>query len=140
MNFNDRQRAAILLTCVALLAAAGCAQKKTPLAALPVVPVTVASVVQKTVPVQLRAIGNVEAYSTVSIKSQVSGELTAVHFREGQDVRKGDLLFNIDRRPFEVALKQAEANLARDVARAENARIQARRYARLFEEGVASSQ
>lgn len=120
-----------------LLVLAGCAQKKAAAVAQPVVPVSVVSVVQKTVPVQLRAIGNVEAYSTVSIKAQVSGELTAVHFREGQDVRKGDLLFNIDPRMFEAALRQAEANLARDIAQAENARVQAHRYARLFEEGVA---
>jgi multidrug efflux system membrane fusion protein len=124
----------------ALLAAAGCSKPQAAPAATPAVPVSVATVVQKTVPVQVRAIGNVQAYSTVSIKPQVSGELTAVHFQEGQDVRKGELLFSIDRRPFEVALQEAEANLARDVARAENARIQAGRYARLLQEGVVSSQ
>jgi multidrug efflux system membrane fusion protein len=102
------------------------------------VPVTVATAQEKTVPVQLRAIGTVEAYSTVSIKAQVSGEIMSVAFREGQDVAKGDLLFIIDRRPFETALRQAEANLARDQARAENARVQAQRYAKLFEEGVSS--
>ncbi len=103
-------------------------------------PVVVATVEQKTVPVQVRAIGNVEAYSTVSIKPLVSGELMAVHFREGQDVRKGELLFSIDPHPFEVALQQSEANLARDAALADNARLQAERYARLIAEGVVSSQ
>ena len=127
--------AAILLL---LLGAAGCSTKQAAPGAPPPVPVRVATVAQKTVPVQLRAIGNVEAYSTVSIKAQVSGELTAVHFREGQDVRKGELLFSIDRRPFDVALHEAEARLARDKARAENARMQAARYAQLFEEGVSS--
>ncbi|HOP41871.1 MAG TPA: biotin/lipoyl-binding protein, partial [Geobacteraceae bacterium] len=66
----------------------------------PPVPVTVATVKQRTVPVQVRAIGNVEAYSTVSIKSQVNGMIEKVHFREGQDVTKGQLLFSIDSRPF----------------------------------------
>ena len=63
------------------------------------VPVTAGIVVQKTVPVLIRAIGNAEAYSTVSVKSQIGGILTQVHFREGQDVKKGDLLFTIDPRP-----------------------------------------
>ncbi len=84
-------------------------------------PVTVASVTKKSVPLQVRAIGNVEAYSVVSVKSQVGGELAKVHFREGQDVRKGDLLFSIDPRPFEAALRQAEANLARDMAQVKQA-------------------
>jgi len=116
----------------------GCSNKQAAAPPPAPVPVQVARVTQKTVPVELRAIGAAEAVSTVSIKSKVAGELTAVHFREGQDVRKGDLLFQIDRQPFEVALRQAEAALARDQARLTNARIQAARYAKLFEEGVAS--
>jgi multidrug efflux system membrane fusion protein len=82
----------------------------------PAVPVTVAPVIQKTVPVQLRTIGNVQAYSTVSVKSLVAGELIRVYFIEGQDVKKGDLLFTIDPRPFEATVRQAEANLAKDLA------------------------
>jgi membrane fusion protein, multidrug efflux system len=78
------------------------------------VPVTVTVVMRKNVPIQLRVIGNIEAYSVISVKSQVSGEVTKVNFQEGQDVQKGDLLFIIDPRPFESALKQVEANLARD--------------------------
>jgi multidrug efflux system membrane fusion protein len=81
----------------------------------------VGTVLQKTVPVQLRAIGSVEAYSTVSIKSMVGGEIFKVHFKEGQDVRKNDLLFTIDPRSFEAALKQAEANLGRDTAQVNQA-------------------
>jgi len=114
------------------------------------VPVAVSTVIQKTVPIEVRAIGNVEAYSTVSVKALVSGELIKVYFKEGQEVRKGDLLFQIDPRPFEAELrraegnlakdtaqaKQAEANLARDMAQAKNAEMQARRYADLFKEGV----
>ena len=95
------------------------------------VPVLAATAQQKIVPVQIRAVGNVEAYSTVSIKSQVTGVLTQAHFKEGQDVKKGQLLFTIDPRPLEAALKQAEATLARDFAQVQNAREQARRYADL---------
>ena len=98
------------------------------------VPVHVANVVQKTIPVELRAVGTVEAYSTVSVRSQITGSLTRVHFKEGRDVQKGDLLFTIDPRPFEAALKQAEAILARDVAQLENALQQARRYEELVDE------
>ena len=79
-----------------------------------VVPVLAAVVMQKTVPVEVTAIGNVEAYSTVAIKAMVGGELTQVHFKEGQDVQQGEKLFTIDPRPFEAALKQAEANFAKD--------------------------
>lgn len=105
------------------------------------VPVTTGRVVQKTVPVQIKAIGNVEAYSVVAIKSQVSGELTDVYFREGQDVKKGDLIFTIDPRPFEASLRQAEATLSRDIAQMENAREEERRYAELVKKGyVAQSQ
>jgi multidrug efflux system membrane fusion protein len=131
---------AALASLLGLLVAAGCSKPQAAPAGPPVVPVTVATVVQKTVPVQVTAIGNVEAYSTVSIKAQVSGIITEVHFREGQDVHKGQLLFTIDKRPFEAALHEAIANLARDRARAENARIQARRYEKLLAEGVVSSQ
>ncbi len=85
------------------------------------VPVTVAPVTQKDVPLQIRAIGNVEPYSVVSIKAMVAGELTKVGFKEGQDVKKGDLLFVIDPRSFEASLKQAEANLGRDKTQVQQA-------------------
>jgi multidrug efflux system membrane fusion protein len=90
--------------------------------------VTVGTAVRKAAPVQLSAIGNVQAYSTVTVRALVEGTLTKVHFAEGQHVRKGDLLFTIDPRPFEVQLKQAEAALARDKAQAELARQEATRY------------
>lgn len=104
------------------------------------VPVTVGQVAQKAIPLQLRAIGNVHAFSTVSIKSQVEGTLARVYFNEGQDVKKGDLLFQIDPRPFEAQLKQAEANLARNMAQAANAHLDERRFADLFKEGGVSQQ
>ncbi len=84
-------------------------------------PVTVAEVTQKDIPVELRAIGRVEPYARVTIKSRVNGELQRVHFREGQQVKAGDLLFTIDPRPFEAELQEAKARLARDVALAKKA-------------------
>src|SRR5438093_4224301 len=83
-----------------LLAASGfflsaCSEKEAPPPSKPVVPVVVAAAVLKDVPVQLNAIGTVEAYSTVTVKTQVSGELMQVYFKEGQEVRKGELLFTI---------------------------------------------
>ena len=106
----------------------------------PAVPVLVSAVVQKPMPVELRAIGNVQAYSTVIVKSLVEGTLTQAYFKEGQEVKKGDLLFTIDSRPFEVQLKQAEANLARDRAQAENARQEAIRYEQLLQKEYVSQE
>jgi multidrug efflux system membrane fusion protein len=102
------------------------------------VPVLVATAIQKSVPLQIRAVGNVEAYTTVSVKSQVTGVLQQAHFKEGQDVKKGQLLFTIDPRPLEAALKQAEANLARDTAQLNNLREQVRRYAELVQKQYVS--
>ena len=96
-----------------------------------VVPVLAGMVAQKDIPVQLLAIGRVEAYATVSIKIRVTGELTQVHFREGQEVKKGDLLFTIDPRPSQVALDEAQARLDRDSALLAKAEKDAERYAQL---------
>ncbi len=104
------------------------------------VPVTVASVMQKNMPLQLETVGSVDAYSTVSVRAQITGTVTQVHFKEGQDVKQGDLLFTIDTRPLEAALKQAEANLAKDVAMLANAREQARRYAELIKKQYISQE
>ena len=106
----------------------------------PPVPVLVATVTEKTVPVELKVIGNVEAYSTVSIKSRLAGQLVQVNFKEGQDVKQGDLLFVIDPRPYEAALKQVEANLERDKALATKAQGDARRYAELIRKQFVSQQ
>jgi membrane fusion protein, multidrug efflux system len=116
------------------------------------VPVVTGVVTQKDVPLELRVIGAVEPYSVVAVKSQVGGELTKAHFTEGQFVKKGDTLFTIDPRPFETALrqaeanldktaaleKQAEANLARDEAQSKTASAQAERYSNLLDSGVVS--
>ena len=119
-----------------LFALCACSAKKDPPKTPPPVPVTVATSVLKTVPVQIKAIGNVEAFNTVSIKAQVNGAIARVHFREGDDVRKGALLFTIDPRPFDAALKQAEAALAKDRAQAKYAREQVGRYAALLKDGI----
>jgi multidrug efflux system membrane fusion protein len=104
------------------------------------VPVVVAAAVRRDVPVQIRAIGTVEPYLTVSIRPQVGGVVTAVHFAEGADVKAGDPLFTIEPRPYETALRQAESLLARDEANARNARAEAVRAEKLFGEGVLSSE
>ena len=88
----------------------------------PAVPVAVAVVEVKEMPVQIQAIGTVEAYSVVSVKAQVGGELMRAHVKEGQDVRKGDLLFSIDPRTYEAALAQAQANMAKDQVQVQQAR------------------
>src|SRR6185295_19108848 len=92
------------------------------------VPVVTAAVVAKTVPVRIQAIGNVEPYSTVAIKSRVDGQIVKVPFADGQDVTQGQILFQLDQRPFMAALQQAEANLVRDKAQRDRARTQKNRY------------
>ncbi len=103
-------------------------------------------------PVEIQVIGNVEAYSTITVKAQVGGQLTDVYFKEGDFVKKGDKLFTIDTRPLEAAynqavaniardqaaLLQAQANMARDEANAKYQDAQAKRYAELFQAGVIS--
>jgi multidrug efflux system membrane fusion protein len=98
----------------------------------------VATVVQKPMPLEIRVIGTVEAYSTVAVHAQITGELTSVKFTEGDDVKKGQVLFTLDRRPLDAALQQAEANLQRDVAQAANARAQLQRYQDLAQRGIAT--
>jgi multidrug efflux system membrane fusion protein len=90
----------------------------------------------KAMPVEVIAIGHVEPVSTVSIEAQVPGQLLDVHFKEGDFVRKGQLLLTLDPRPYEAALSQAKAALARDKATAVNNRLQAQRYAKLLAEGI----
>jgi multidrug efflux system membrane fusion protein len=116
------------------------------------VPVVTTKVTERDVPVDLAAIGNVEAYTTISVRSQVTGQLQNVSFREGDFVKKGQLLFTIDRRPFEAALQQAEANLvrdkallsqaeaqlARDGAQAEYSQLSSERQAKLTKDGILS--
>jgi multidrug efflux system membrane fusion protein len=104
----------------------------------PPAPVTVTSVITKAVPVQIRAIGNVEAYSTVAVKARVGGELLSVNFREGQYVNKGELLFTIDPQTYRTALEAAQANLSRDTALSKKADNDVIRYTGLFQELLVS--
>lgn len=104
------------------------------------------------VPVEIQAIGNVEAYSSVTLKSRIAGQILRVHLRDGQDVREGQLLFELDAQPFtervrqaeanlaqnQALLRQAEANVVRDQAQARQARVQADRYEALVKDGIAS--
>src|ERR1700689_3638388 len=101
------------------------------------VPVSVAKAVKKTVPIELSAISTGEAYSTVSIKGQVNAVLKEVHFKQGDFVKKGDLLFTLDARPFQASLAQAQANLDRDKAQADLTVVQAERYKKLYDQGIA---
>src|ERR1043166_9177344 len=105
---------------VAFLFAPGCAGTKVESASRNAesVPVTVAKVEQKAVPMDITVIGNVEAYATISVKAHIGGELVKAYFQEGDFVKQGDMLFQIDPRPYEAALKLAQANLARDTAQA----------------------
>ena len=131
---------------------AGCdkgADPATAKGAPPAVPVTATEAAQRDVPVQIRAIGNVQALATVSVQSMLNGEVMRVHFAEGHDVATGALLFTIDPRQLQSALLQAqatlaqhqaavtsaEANQARDMAQLENARVDEQRYRKLVEGG-----
>jgi multidrug efflux system membrane fusion protein len=137
----------------------GCASKAAPATAKKgegggAAPVTVTKVVQKDVPVDIQVVGNVESCLTVSIKSQVAGELTRVYFHEGDFVKKGDPLFDIDKRMLESQLNQsqanlakdeaaqglAEANLARDEANEKYAQSEADRYSKMLEKGLVSKE
>jgi membrane fusion protein, multidrug efflux system len=102
------------------------------------VPVSVGHAAQKPIPLTIEVIGSIEASSTVSIRAQVTGELNSVNFKEGDDVREGQVLFSLDQRPLQATLAQAEANLARDTAQAANAAMQATRAAELAERGIAT--
>jgi multidrug efflux system membrane fusion protein len=102
--------------------------------------VTVAAVVRKPMPLEIRVIGTAEAESTVAVHAQITGAITSVNFNEGDDVAEGQMLFILDRRPLEATLQQVEANLARDLAQASNARTQAGRYQTLAARGLVSGQ
>ena len=104
------------------------------------VPVTVAQVQKKTVPQQVTAIGTVEPIHTVQIRTQVGGRLEGVHFREGQEVNKGDLLFTLDARPYQAALAQAQSAVQRDKAKMMDAEANARRYEELAKKEYVTQQ
>ena len=102
------------------------------------VPVSIVPVQTKNMPIYLTALGTVTAYNTVTIRSRVDGQLMRVNFREGQSVRKGQLLLEIDPKPYQAALEQAQGQLARDQANGKNADAEAKRYTALYQAGVVS--
>jgi multidrug efflux system membrane fusion protein len=126
-------RAAGALLAAAVLAAA-CAKKDARAGAVKeTIPVTVGTAARQDVPLEVRAIGHVEPYSMVALKARVGGEVTSVGFKDGQNVRKGDVLFQIDPRPYQATLAQARAQLERDRAVAKNFEEDSRRYADLVQ-------
>jgi multidrug efflux system membrane fusion protein len=137
------------LTLIATCTAAGCsASGETPDRASggrdrnssPAIPVATAKVEEKSMPLVVSVIGSVEAYSNVAVHPQITGQLTSVEFKEGDDIKKGEIIFTLDFRPLETAFDQAEATLARDTAQAVNARASAGRYQDLQGRGIATSE
>ena len=102
--------------------------------------VTTASATQQNVPVLIKAIGNIEASESVVVRTQISGELIRVAFREGQDVQKGALLFQLDPRTYQAAIRKAEATLARDKSIMDNARKDYERYSQLVKDGIVTQE
>jgi len=127
-----------ILPMLALLG--GCTTKTVQTAPMFAARVSVARAVQKTVPIDLTAIGSADAFTNVSIKAQVNAVMQEVHIKEGQYVKKGDLLFTLDARPFDAALAQAQGTLAHDKAQAELNRVEAERYEALYKAGVAAKE
>ncbi|HKY45480.1 MAG TPA: efflux RND transporter periplasmic adaptor subunit [Pyrinomonadaceae bacterium] len=141
-------RLAIILTASVILA--GCSNQAQPKFERPPAPVVVSTAVSQDVSNYMDALGKIVARETVAIQPQVSGRITKIHFTDGANVRRGQLLFTIDPRPFEANLKQAqanlakdaaakkqaEANLAREVAREKWGLTQVERYRQLVEQGV----
>lgn len=119
---------------------AGCKQAAPKAVALAPVPVTVAQASSRDVPTRLQAIGAVQAVNTVSVKSLVGGQLQTVGFRQGDQVHKGQTLFTIDSQPYQAALAQSEANLARDLATDAQAQVESRRYSDLAKQGIVSAE
>ena len=99
------------------------------------VPVTAATVISKEMPIEIKTFGNVQAKSSIQIKAEVDGALAKVHFRKGQNIRRGDLLFSIDPRSYQAALAQAQANLLRDRALLKHALLTAQRSKELLQRG-----
>jgi len=130
---------AVLAAAAFLVFQANRGSRADPQKGAPAVPVTTASVVTKTVPVRVYAIGNVEPYTTVAVKARVDGQIVSVHFKEGDEVRQGSVLFEIDPRLFAAALKQAQANLLKDRALLDRANEQEKRYKDLLAKNFISA-
>lgn len=123
-----------------VLTQSGCSKKAEKPKGRPPALVITASATQQDVPLMIKAIGNMEASESVAIRSQISGELTTVAFREGAEVQKGALLFQLDARNFQAALKKAEASLLRNQTVMDNARKDYERYAQLVKDGIVTQE
>jgi multidrug efflux system membrane fusion protein len=141
-GYTDKHGLWVGLALVAAAGLCGCSGKPTggdkTAHGTAVVPVSVAQAETGDVPVELRNIGNVEAYATVTVRSQLTGQIVKVHFQEGQEVKAGDLLFTIDPRPYEGMLRHALADLKRDEAQLIGARLEFERVKKLLEGSIAS--
>ena len=138
-----RATGVLVLTVISCAALAGCSRGQKNARASgppPAVPVGVATVQQRDFPVYLTGLGSVQAFNTVSLKTRIDGQITQVNFVEGQDVKEGELLIQIDPRPYQVALATAEANLQRDEAQLTNAKVQYERMKALYAGGVIAKQ
>src|SRR5262245_4596512 len=154
MKMHPKRSGALTLMAITAILGAGCRNKQEAAFNQPPAPVTVAAAITQDVPVYLDQIGKCVAREVVEIRPQVSGRITNIHFADGADLKKGDLLFTIDPRPFQASLHQAEANLAKDIASKKQAEAalardraqaklgeaQARRYAQLNRQGVVSNE
>ncbi|MDB6016649.1 MAG: Multidrug resistance protein MdtA [Pedosphaera sp.] len=138
--FTGRIFACVVLSFLSFGLLTSCSQKSAGASGqTQAVPVTVAVAVQTNVPVQVQSIGHAYSYSTVAVRSQVDGTLARVHFQQGDDVKAGDLIYEIDPAPFEAALHQAEAMLAKDTAQEKKAEIDVRRSNDLFQNKIESA-
>ncbi len=144
-SLSPRRIAAIVLL-AALVVSSGCSdnsggkEKGGGSARKKAVPVTIGASAIKAVPVEIRAVGTVEPFATVAIKSQIMGIVQSVHFQEGEEVKQGQVLFTIDPRPFTALLDQAQGALARDRAELANARKELERYAQAAQKGYVSTE
>jgi len=132
--------AIVIAGCIGLLVTAGCTKKAEKPKGRPPALVVTAAATQQDVPVRLGAIGTMEASESVTIRTQISGELVKVAFREGQEVQKGALLFQLDPRTYQAAIRRAEATLARDRVVLANARRDYERYSQLVKDGIVTQE
>ena len=144
---GNKTRLVVLGTCLVLaailLVACGGSKQKAASAAShqpPAPTVTVAAAEQQNIPIEIHAIGNVQPYRAVQLKSMVDGQISRVLLQQGQDVRAGQLLFQLDKRPFEAALDQAQGKLAQDEATAAYNQSEANRDKALEQSGVIAPQ
>jgi membrane fusion protein, multidrug efflux system len=144
---GESRCAAAVMACVVMLAGckpggdatAGAAAKKGP-SAVPAVPVQVATAQQADVPRLIQAVGTMQALRTVAVKAQVDGMIAQIHFKEGDEVKQGDLLVTLDRRPFENSLRIARADLANAKAEMAKAKADLERYEQLSQQQAVSKE